>query len=296
MKRSTINAWVFYLGLPFAMGFVNGANQVRFGSSLPWLLSLVFWIPMVLVCWWFFHLCTVVAARILAPWSSPLWAKLALGIFIASLPLRYVVYIYIAAFDATFLPNVNPPPMVEFSLTKGFFLYYFKSWVALYLLWIGANLYFDRIVGFSRYRLAPRIPEDDERESGFRWGQGTSAIDGSPREDQVDRSRNVSVFLSRLPKSLGTDIKALQSEDHYIRVFTDMGDTLILFRLSDAIREMEVLGYEGLQVHRSFWVARSAVTGSKTDGRKTYLTLDTGDEIPVSQTYREIARHAGLLE
>lgn len=298
VKRSTINAWVFYLGIPLTVGLINGANQSRAGVYLPWVSSLLFWIPIVLFSWWVFHVCTLVAARLLSPWSPPLPVKLAAGLAIATVPARYVIYAYIAAFDTVLQDGYSgPPPGAEFSFTMEFALYYFKSWIAIYVLWIGANLYFDRVVGFSRYRSAPRIPEDSSivGEEQPTANDKDANTEPSGERPSTELGRNISVFLSRLPKSLGTNIKALQSEDHYLRVFTDMGDTLILFRLSDAIREMEVMGFEGMQVHRSYWVATDAVTGSKTEGRKTFLLLDCDFEIPVSQTYREVVRQAGLL-
>lgn len=99
-------------------------------------------------------------------------------------------------------------------------------------------------------------------------------------------------FLERLPLKLkGATIHAVESEDHYLRVHTDRGSDLILMRLSDAVAELE--GLEGAQTHRSWWVAREAVTGVKRgDGRAT-LTLKGGLEVPVSRTHASALREAG---
>jgi hypothetical protein len=65
-------------------------------------------------------------------------------------------------------------------------------------------------------------------------------------------------FIDRLPFKLrGAAIRAVSSEDHYLRVHTDRGSDLILMRLSDALTELE--GLEGAQTHRSWWVAKDAV-------------------------------------
>ncbi len=80
------------------------------------------------------------------------------------------------------------------------------------------------------------------------------------------------------------EIVALEAEDHYLRVhFSDGASTLILMRLSDAIRE---LPYEiGAQTHRSWWVAKKAVGDlSKGDGRAT-LILTNGVSAPVSRSF-----------
>ena len=99
-------------------------------------------------------------------------------------------------------------------------------------------------------------------------------------------------FLARLPAKLrGADLWALEAEDHYLRLHTSRGEELILMRLSDAIGELE--GIEGAQTHRSWWVARAAVSDVKRgDGRAT-LVLPNGKEAPASRTYARALREAG---
>ncbi len=99
-------------------------------------------------------------------------------------------------------------------------------------------------------------------------------------------------FLERLPFKLkGAAIRAVEAEDHYLRVHTDRGSDLILMRLSDAVTELE--GLEGAQVHRSWWVARDAVTGARRgDGRAT-LEVEGGLTVPVSRRYARALREAG---
>ena len=96
----------------------------------------------------------------------------------------------------------------------------------------------------------------------------------------------------RLPMKLrGGAIRAVQAEDHYLRIHTDRGSDLILMRLSDALDELE--GLEGSQTHRSWWVARDAVRDvARGDGRAT-LTLDGGIIVPVSRRYAKALRDAG---
>jgi hypothetical protein len=91
-------------------------------------------------------------------------------------------------------------------------------------------------------------------------------------------------FLERLPLKLrGAEVWAVEAEDHYLRLHTSKGQDLILMRLADAVAELQ--GIEGAQVHRSWWVARDAITDARRgDGRAT-LTLKDGSEVPVSRTY-----------
>jgi hypothetical protein len=101
-------------------------------------------------------------------------------------------------------------------------------------------------------------------------------------------------FLDRLPPKLrGAEVWAVEAEDHYLRLHTSQGQDLILMRLSDAIAELE--GIEGAQVHRSWWVAREAITEAvRGDGRAT-LTLKDGAGVPVSRTYARQLRQSGWI-
>jgi hypothetical protein len=101
-------------------------------------------------------------------------------------------------------------------------------------------------------------------------------------------------FLERLPLRLrGGEVWAVEAEDHYLRLHTSKGQDLILMRLADAVTELE--GIEGAQVHRSWWIARDAITGAERgDGRAT-LTLKDGAQVPVSRTYARTLRERGWI-
>ncbi len=100
-------------------------------------------------------------------------------------------------------------------------------------------------------------------------------------------------FLDRLPPRLGRELLCLKMEDHYVRAHTTRGSDLILTPLKDAVAE---LGDEGLQVHRSWWVARRAVSEPIARGRNLYLRLSTGLEVPVSRASVAKLRAAGWLK
>jgi hypothetical protein len=99
-------------------------------------------------------------------------------------------------------------------------------------------------------------------------------------------------FLERLPLKLkGAEVWAVEAEDHYLRLHTSKGQDLILMRLGDAVSELE--GIEGAQTHRSWWVAKDAVTEvERGDGRAT-LTLKDGTVAPVSRGFAKTLREAG---
>lgn len=98
-------------------------------------------------------------------------------------------------------------------------------------------------------------------------------------------------FLDRLPPELGSDLLALEMEDHYVRAHTSLGSELVLLRMRDAVAELE--GIAGAQVHRSWWVARGAVADVKREGRNIRLLLDNGIEAPVSRANVTPLKDAG---
>lgn len=99
-------------------------------------------------------------------------------------------------------------------------------------------------------------------------------------------------FLERLPPKLrGAQLFAVSAEDHYLRLHTSKGSDLILMRLADAISELD--GLEGAQTHRSWWVARDGVEGSRRDGDRVTLLLKSGAEAPVSRPNVRPLRIAG---
>ncbi|SDD83627.1 LytTR family DNA-binding domain-containing protein [Kordiimonas lacus] len=101
------------------------------------------------------------------------------------------------------------------------------------------------------------------------------------------------LFLRRLPAPLGQGLLCLQMEDHYIRAYTDKGDTLVRMRLKDAVAELE--GFGGLQVHRSWWVALDMIESVRKDGRRHLIHLKGGMTVPVSKTFEGSLREAGYL-
>lgn len=101
-------------------------------------------------------------------------------------------------------------------------------------------------------------------------------------------------ILTRLPVHLqSAELYALSAEDHYVRVHTSKGDELILMRFSDAM--LETGSVEGLQVHRSWWVAKAAITDVKSKGRSAEITLKNTQKAPVSRNERKTIRDLGWI-
>lgn len=99
-------------------------------------------------------------------------------------------------------------------------------------------------------------------------------------------------LIERLQPRLRGKLLYLSMQDHYVEVVTDKGSELILMRMSDAVDETAPV--DGLQIHRSYWVASDAVTGTiRRDGR-LILRMSDGAELPVSRNRIGAVKDAGL--
>lgn len=100
-------------------------------------------------------------------------------------------------------------------------------------------------------------------------------------------------FFDRLPPALGRDLLYLEMEDHYLRVHTTTGNSLILLRLRDAVAELRSV--PGAQVHKSWWVARAAVTSAERGKSGWELVLTDGRRVPVGRSFRAALAADGWL-
>lgn len=100
--------------------------------------------------------------------------------------------------------------------------------------------------------------------------------------------------MERLPPSLrSAKLLALQAEGHYVRAITDAGSELVLHRLKDAMEEVGAVN--GMQVHRSWWIAKEAVRKSKRENGRLWLHLVTGDKVPVSRPNVQVLKESGWI-
>ncbi len=99
-------------------------------------------------------------------------------------------------------------------------------------------------------------------------------------------------ILDRLPPQARGELSHLTVQDHYVDIRTDRGGALVLMRLADAIAETE--GVAGLQIHRSHWIAIGQVAQSVRLGGRLMLKMKDGTMLPVSRSYMEEVRAAGL--
>ena len=104
---------------------------------------------------------------------------------------------------------------------------------------------------------------------------------GSSPETTLETPR--AALFRRLEKHPNANsIWSLSAQDHYVEVVTELGTELCLMRLNDAIAE--VPANDGIQIHRSHWVAKSAISRLDAKGSTASVHLVDGRELTVSQS------------
>jgi len=274
----TPREWAKDLAIATAIGLFLGVIG-PFGSfnGGPVELRVAYWVANL---WIGFVVLSVIVRLSLAAalrLDVPVWFALAVGVAIGALPLGYVL----VHFSALVWPGSHGHTdslMVMYGQTLAISLpcafgYYFLSDRG----WRRAVATAQAQRAPSASALAPQRPPEPPE----------------PPESLQGESPAGAGFLDHLPPRLGRDLLCLQMEDHYVRAHTARGSDLVLTALKDAIAELGET--PGLQVHRSWWVARSAVKEAVASGRNLSLRLTNGLEVPVSRASVAKLRAAGWL-
>jgi DNA-binding LytR/AlgR family response regulator len=95
--------------------------------------------------------------------------------------------------------------------------------------------------------------------------------------------KSTAPLLERLPPQKRGELLRLSVQDHYTEVVTTRGRQLVLLRFADAMKEIGQT--EGLQVHRSHWIADADVVSWRKQAGRLHVVTRDGSEIPVSRSH-----------
>ncbi|MEM6474868.1 MAG: LytTR family DNA-binding domain-containing protein [Pseudomonadota bacterium] len=249
-----------FLGFIGPFGSINQPLTLRLVSWLMFAyIGYVVYAPMNVVVDW--------AERALA---LPRWGLWVAACLVATVPMTAAVWTI-----GGLPPPVRMPTMDE-ALTSYF-----------YVLLIGGGVVaLFNAIAVNQGRTVPAPPS--RKPSGAPADAGQPAPAPAPAQTAKPSQPRL---IERLPAALGSDVLALEMEDHYVRVHTALGSELLLMRLRDAIAELD--DADGRQVHRSWWVARGAVEDVVRDGRNVRLKLPREIEAPVSRAQVSELKDAG---
>jgi hypothetical protein len=95
-------------------------------------------------------------------------------------------------------------------------------------------------------------------------------------------------LLGMLPDELRRDIRWMKAEGNYVDVYGADDHRLVHYVFSRAAEELRPLG---IQVHRSYWVARDNLIRVESGKGRIYAVLKGGHRVPVSRSFeREVRR------
>ena len=99
-------------------------------------------------------------------------------------------------------------------------------------------------------------------------------------------------FFDSLEPPLSGRICSMEAQEHYILITTTAESRMVLHRFSDAVQRTPET--QGMQVHRSHWVAHSAVQDVVVEGQSMKLKLIGDKLVPVSRTFRTVVENKYL--
>lgn len=228
----------------------------------PFWLRLVYWLGLAWAGYACYRPIGGLVTRLGASLDLPEWSLWLIACLIATVPMTMVVW----------LVEALPPPL-EVPAPE--------VWLRTY----GYVLVIGAVVTMTFYLIQSKQPAAQADSPG-------PAPASAPTEAPAPASSQPRLF-DRLAPVLGTELVALEMEDHYLRVHTALGSDLILLRMRDAVSELD--GLDGAQVHRSWWVARGAVERVERDGRNVRLVLAKGLVAPVARNMVPVLKADGWL-
>lgn len=272
----------FYLGVPLIIGIYGALNNWELLESAGYPLTLGFYAAHAFIPWWMTCACTSMAMWGLQSIKPPPYALMAIGAIGGGLiALPYTNWLTglsgDAWQDATLSRQVAP------ILSAEFWRYILRATV----MWFGVNFIFDRFLGLPRYHYEiPRGYDFRERPAG---APDAVAPEVGAGGDVGQAKPTLPGFAERIPAKITIDeILGLKAEQHYIRVFTPDREYMVLYRFSDAVRELDPA--LGLQVHRSYWVSKAAIDTVRPSAKKFCIRLSTGTSVPVSTPYHGVVK------
>jgi hypothetical protein len=263
----------FYLGFPLLLVLVLSITEAGTGRFPNKGLYLVKYTLSTVPIWWSYDLLARAFSHLLRPWRPQLWVVL-----ICAVVMAHVVLVgpWSLVWQQLMTPYLTPGSsfFAGWPLQPGDPKFLTESLLATFsgfLFFGGLNLLLFFGLGMERY--------------------GYSPSRARPPPVAPPPQAGVSL-LARLPEDIGGDVIALEAKEHYTQVVTTRGKALVLYRFSDAVRELAYL--PGVQVHRSHWVNTNAIRSIEPASRGYTITLKNGLRVPVSRSYKVKLQELGL--
>ncbi len=271
----------FYIGAPCFFAIYGALHNWGIQQIAGYWVAIAFYLSHSFIPWWITCLCNSALMWLMKRWKpAPIFIMVPGSLLGGIFTLPYTQWIT-ELFEANWPTTTSTFSGIPAHPWSGDFLEYI---LRATVIWVGVNFIFDRFIGLPRYRY--EIPRGYESTNGY--SRPMTASESGTKQP---------AFIARLPVYIEvSEILAIKAEQHYIRVLTHEREYMVLYRFSDAVSQLD--GDQGLQVHRSWWIARNAIQSMQQSAKKFIVVLSNGAEVPVSTPYqgllKELARISGI--
>ena len=258
-KRELLQELIVLLVISLFIGFLAPFGM----TDVPWFTSVGFWFLICFCGYLIYRPILGAGSKILESFIGNIWISVFVCLLIASAIMAFVVPFVVTIY---FNIEVN---------------YYSQYWSVFQKSLVIGGV----ISGVSTYKSYV----NKQRQQLIQ-----AELDKTQQQVQLNKltaSQNDQLML-KLPVDKRGQLYCLEMADHYVKVYTDKGHHMLLMRFKDALELLE--NHQGLQTHRSWWVATNAVQHVQRDGRKINLHLINDIKVPVSRTYQKQVKDAGL--
>lgn len=266
---------LFYLGLPVLLALFNGVQGTVWAPDLSAFKCILMYLACSVPTYGF----AAVTAHSVLQLNTVIRFKPVFALIVSAvvtIPFSYfVVVVFIRLFGA-FYPSLQPLLHESgFGIGDGLVNYITgSSGILIGPIWIGAQYLYERVSGdvlfFEGLLKGGQLEQDNQTN----FEEQAIHLGASP-------------FLNKIKPSLGRNILALEAQEHYVKVYTDRGDGLVLYRMGDAVQELSQVQL-GMRVHRSFWVAEGAISNIVPCAKSYKIKLSNGFDVPVSKPYKKV--------
>lgn len=253
----------YWAGVPILMALHLGWHHAGATSLTQRTVEIGYFSGLALLGWWSLILCTYALFYALRPLRLKPWLLWLGGALLTLLVLSYPMMIYVRLSEL-FLAS-------PYAGTAGPYL----SWSHItqaaanappgIIAWMAVNVFYDRVLQLPRFHYP-------------------ATVESAPLLALPIPVPQVPAFLQSVDDGVGPEkVLALEACDHYIRIHTAGRTPMLHCRFGDAVGQMS--RQPGTQVHRSYWVAASAMKALEKHKHGYQLTLTNGACMPVSRTY-----------
>ncbi|MEJ2138728.1 MAG: LytTR family DNA-binding domain-containing protein [Gammaproteobacteria bacterium] len=287
-----LDYFLYFLGIPVALAIVFSMVGIRLTYGMPYIDALVYMLAHMFTAWWSVNLGAAVIKYSFRSWRPPTLSICLLGVLISLIPAAFL-FMRLGDFYATLYPvfavNRTDNILPSWSLAYlGHFIRYSLPVVPTFLAGVYGYRYATGVdwFGYPPAKKDNTPPPPAGRTPQKQTGDPASEHpEGLPELTSAAPKRATAALVEGSKLRDDARLIAVKAEQHYIKIWSDQGTDLVRYRFKDLLNTLK--GYNGSQVHRSWWIDLDNVKSWRKAGRKIELLVDDTLKVPVSLSHKD---------